>query len=101
MTGEITLRGRVLAIGGLREKSLAASRGGIKTILIPAENEKDIEDIPQIVRNSIKLVLVDHADKVLENALQHGGQLWKGLVSREMDEAANPPLRPTQRAPIA
>ena len=101
MTGEITLRGRVLPIGGLREKSLAASRGGIKTILIPAENEKDIDDIPQVVRNSLKIVLVDHADKVLENALQHGGQLWKGLVSREMDEAANPPLRSTERAPLA
>ena len=101
MTGEITLRGRVLPIGGLREKSLAASRGGIKTILIPSENEKDIDDIPSIVRNSIKLVLVDHADKVLENALQHSGQLWKGLVSREMDEAANPPLSPSQRAPSA
>lgn len=101
MTGEITLRGRVLPIGGLREKSLAASRGGIKTILIPAENEKDIDDIPQVVRNSLKIVLVDHADKVLENALQHGGQLWKGLVSREMDEAANPPLRSSERAPLA
>ena len=101
MTGEITLRGRVLPIGGLREKSLAASRAGIKTVLIPSENEKDIEDIPQVVRNSISIVSVNHADKVLENALQHGGQLWKGLVSREMDEAANPPLRPTQRAPQA
>jgi len=69
MTGEITLRGRVLPIGGLKEKVLAAHRGGIKTILIPKENAKDIEEIaPQILKN-VTLVQVDHMDEVLKHAL--------------------------------
>jgi ATP-dependent Lon protease len=69
MTGEITLRGRVLPIGGLKEKVLAAHRGGIRTILIPKENEKDIEEIaPQILKN-VTLVLVEHMDQVLRHAL--------------------------------
>ena len=101
MTGEITLRGRVLPIGGLREKALAAHRGGIKKILIPKENEKDLEEIPEAIRGELEVVFVSHADKVLENALMHSGQLWKGLVSKEMDEAANPPLQPTQPTPRA
>ena len=69
MTGEITLRGRVLPIGGLKEKALAAHRGGIKTILIPKENEKDVQDIPGAVLKSISLVQVEHMDDVLKKAL--------------------------------
>ncbi len=69
MTGEITLRGRVLPIGGLKEKALAAHRGGIKIILIPKENEKDVRDIPPQVLKSISLVPVDHMDDVLKRAL--------------------------------
>jgi ATP-dependent Lon protease len=69
MTGEVTLRGRVLPIGGLKEKVMAAHRGGIKTIIIPKENEKDIEDIPKKILKDIKLILVDHMDQVLRNAL--------------------------------
>jgi len=69
MTGEITLRGRIQAIGGLKEKSIAAHRSGIKTILIPKENEKDIDEIPQTVQNELKIVLVSMIDEVLENAL--------------------------------
>ena len=69
MTGEVTLRGRVQAIGGLKEKSIAAHRSGIKTILIPKENEKDIDEIPQTVQNELKIVLVSMIDEVLENAL--------------------------------
>ncbi len=69
MTGEITLRGRVLPIGGLKEKVLAAHRGGIKTVLIPQENEKDIEDIPQQILKNITLIKVDHMDDVLKHAL--------------------------------
>jgi ATP-dependent Lon protease len=69
MTGEITLRGRVLPIGGLKEKVLAAHRGGIKTILIPKENEKDIEEIPAQVLKTVTLILVEHADEVLKHAL--------------------------------
>ncbi|WP_099158680.1 endopeptidase La [Virgibacillus ndiopensis] len=69
MTGEITLRGRVLPIGGLKEKSLSAHRAGISTIIIPEENEKDIEDIPESVRNDLTFIKVNHLDQVLKNAL--------------------------------
>ena len=69
MTGEVTLRGRVLAIGGLREKTMAAKRSGIKTVLIPAENEKDLEEIDQTVRASLQFIVVDHVDQVLAHAL--------------------------------
>lgn len=69
MTGEITLRGMVLPIGGLKEKVLAAHRAGIKKILIPAENEKDIEEIPASVIKNVELVLVSHVDEVLKKAL--------------------------------
>jgi ATP-dependent Lon protease len=69
MTGEITLRGRVLPIGGLKEKALAAHRGGIKTILMPKENEKDVQDIPAAVAKSISLIQVEHMDDVLKRAL--------------------------------
>jgi ATP-dependent Lon protease len=69
MTGEITLRGRVLPIGGLKEKVLAAHRGGIKTVLMPQENEKDVDDIPQQVLKNISLIKVEHMDDVLKQAL--------------------------------
>jgi ATP-dependent Lon protease len=69
MTGEITLRGRVLPIGGLKEKVLAAHRGGIKTVIIPKENAKDIREIPKKVREKLRIVTVDHADEVLREAL--------------------------------
>lgn len=74
MTGEITLRGRVLPIGGLKEKTLAAHRAGLKTIILPKENEKDIEDIPESVRNDLKFILVSHIDEVLEHALVGGAK---------------------------
>jgi ATP-dependent Lon protease len=69
MTGEITLRGRVLPIGGLKEKLLAAHRGGIKTVIIPKENEKDLKDIPKVVTRQIKIISVEHMDEVLGHAL--------------------------------
>ncbi|MEO8542928.1 MAG: endopeptidase La [Burkholderiaceae bacterium] len=69
MTGEITLRGEVTAIGGLKEKLLAALRGGIKTVLIPEENAKDLQDIPENVKNGLEIVPVRWIDKVLEVAL--------------------------------
>ena len=69
MTGEITLRGEVTAIGGLKEKLLAALRGGIKTVLIPEENAKDLQDIPENVKNGLEIVPVRWIDKVLELAL--------------------------------
>lgn len=70
MTGEVTLRGRVLAIGGLKEKTLAAHRGGIRTVICPKENEKDLKDIPKEVLKDLKVILVDHVDQVLVNALE-------------------------------
>src|SRR5215831_18172801 len=69
MTGEVTLRGHVLPIGGLKEKVLAAHRGGIKKVLIPVENEKDIRDIPSVILKSIQIELVEHMDQVLRKAL--------------------------------
>nr|WP_242355875.1 MULTISPECIES: endopeptidase La [unclassified Anaeromyxobacter] len=69
MTGEITLRGRVLPIGGLKEKVLAAHRGGIKKVLIPKENAKDVRDIPKMVRERLQIVTVESADEVLREAL--------------------------------
>jgi ATP-dependent Lon protease len=69
MTGEVTLRGYVLPIGGLKEKVLAAHRGGIKTVLIPVENEKDIREIPAVVLKALRIELVEHMDQVLRKAL--------------------------------
>ncbi len=69
MTGEITLRGHVLPIGGLKEKALSAHRAGITTVIIPAENEKDIDDIPKSVRDDLTFITVHHLDQVLEHAL--------------------------------
>lgn len=74
MTGEITLRGEVTAIGGLKEKLLAAHRGGIKTVLIPEENVKDLQDIPENVKNHLEIVPVKWIDRVLEVALQSAPQ---------------------------
>ena len=70
MTGEITLRGKVLAIGGLKEKLLAAHRGGIKTVIIPKENEKDLRDIPDNIKADLNVVPVDWIDEVLDLALE-------------------------------
>jgi ATP-dependent Lon protease len=71
MTGEITLRGKVLPIGGLKEKLLAAHRHGINEVIVPIENQKDLPDIPEYIRNLMKLHFVDHMDEVLHIALEH------------------------------
>lgn len=93
MTGEVTLRGRVLPIGGLKEKLLAALRGGIETVLIPKENEKDLAEIPQNIRDGLKIVPVSHVDEVLRLALVRP---LEAIDWTEADElAALPP------APIA
>ena len=70
MTGEITLRGRVLPIGGLKEKLLAAMRGGIRTVIIPEENRKDLADMPKTVTQGMKIVPVRWIDEVLDLALE-------------------------------
>jgi ATP-dependent Lon protease len=72
MTGEITLRGRVLPIGGLKEKSLAAHRAGIRTILLPKDNERDLTDIPESIREDMTFIPVAHMDEVLQHALRGG-----------------------------
>lgn len=69
MTGEITLRGRVLPIGGLKEKLLAAQRGGVQTVLLPAENEKDLEDVPDSVKKTLEIIFISEAHTVLTHAL--------------------------------
>ncbi|MBW2680748.1 MAG: endopeptidase La, partial [Deltaproteobacteria bacterium] len=93
MTGEITLRGRVLPIGGLKEKILAAHRGGVKKILIPKENEKDLKDIPTTVLKEVEIVLVEHMDEVLPHSLilNEGDTLFKendipfDIMKKEVD----------------
>jgi ATP-dependent Lon protease len=79
MTGEITLRGRVLPIGGLKEKIIAAHRGGIKKVLIPKENEKDLKDVPKSISNQLEIIPVEHMDEVLSHAMifAEGESLFK------------------------
>jgi ATP-dependent Lon protease len=93
MTGEVTLRGRVLPIGGLKEKLLAALRGGITTVLIPAENEKDLADIPAQVKAALEIVPVSHVDDVLARALA------EPLVAIEWTDADEHAAEPPVHAP--
>jgi ATP-dependent Lon protease len=94
MTGEVTLRGRVLPIGGLKEKVLAAHRGGIKTVLIPSENEKDILDIPANVLKTVELTLVDHMDDVLRRSLllDNPDELFRKKAPPPVQELPPPPF---------
>ena len=69
MTGEVTLRGNALPIGGLREKSLAALRSGIKTIIVPYDNKKDVSELPEEVKNNLKIVFMKKADDAIDLAL--------------------------------
>ena len=94
MTGEVTLRGRVLPIGGLKEKLLAALRGGIETVLIPKDNEKDLVEIPANIRKGLKIIPVEHVDEVLRLALT---QPLEAIDWTEADElAAQPPANIAQ-----
>ncbi len=93
MTGEITLRGRVTAIGGLKEKLLAALRSGVKTVLIPSENEKDLADVPESVKSALEIIPVGHIDQVLAHALT--GPIKAIEWSEEDDDArVIPPVDP-------
>ncbi|GGA05867.1 Lon protease [Blastomonas marina] len=91
MTGEVTLRGRVLPIGGLKEKLLAALRGGIETVLIPEENEKDLAEIPDRIKDGIEIVPVKHVDEVLARALTDS---LEAIEWTEADDLASQPLYP-------
>ena len=70
MSGEVTLRGKVLPVGGVREKVLAARRAGVKTVILPAKNEKDLVDVPKRLREDIDVRFVTHVDEVLDIALE-------------------------------
>ena len=70
MTGEVTLRGRVLPIGGLKEKAIAAHRSGLKTILIPKDNERDIEDVPKEVRDALNIIPVETMEDIISKTLK-------------------------------
>lgn len=96
MTGEVTLRGRVLPIGGLREKTMAALRNGIKTVIIPADNEKDLDEIDQTVRAALHFVLVDQAEQVLAEAIVPSS----GGAGAEEAMAALPREKQTGRASL-
>ena len=97
MTGEITLRGEVLAIGGLKEKLLAARRGGIKTVLIPEENVKDLADIPDAVKNHLEIIPVKWIDKVLEVALE---KQPKPLPDEPLPEVVSKPAATDNSDPV-
>ncbi len=88
MTGEVTLRGRVLAIGGLKEKLLAALRGGIKTVLIPEENRKDLAEIPANIKEGLEIIPISHVDEVLARALTSVPQ---AIEWTEADDLASQP----------
>jgi ATP-dependent Lon protease len=95
MTGEVTLRGRVLAIGGLKEKLLAALRGGIKTVLIPEENVKDLAEIPANVKEGLEIIAVAHVDEVLARALVEAPV---AIEWTEADDLASQPGAPVAGA---
>ena len=101
MTGEITLRGRVKPIGGLKEKVMAAHRGGITTVLVPADNAKDIPEIPQRVRNDVTIITVADMDEVLRHALalEDPEGLFEGRREDRPERQLAPPSLPAGNAP--
>jgi ATP-dependent Lon protease len=90
MTGEITLRGRVLPIGGLKEKILAAHRGNIKMVIIPKDNEKDLAEVPQNVQNALKIVFVDHVDEVFKIAFEEEEEKFGATAAHDVLVNASP-----------
>jgi ATP-dependent Lon protease len=94
MTGEITLRGKVLPVGGIKEKVLAARRAGIRTVILPRRNEHDLDDIPPELRAEMETIFVETVDEVLAHALRDGvaGRADEG------EQAVRPPARPQRTA---
>ena len=97
MTGEISLRGRVLAIGGLKEKTMAALRHGVQTVIIPKANERDLQEIDQTVRKSLNFVVASHIDTVLETALNHKSEMSATILSDIPDDVKNKARKPSIR----
>ena len=90
MTGEITLRGKVLPVGGIKEKVLAAHRAGIRTVILPKRNERDLEDLTAELRQEMEFVLVESAEEVLARALEPRPAAIDGLVSHsQMGEVSD------------
>ncbi len=100
MTGEISLRGRVMAIGGLKEKTMAALRTGIHTVIIPADNEKDLEEIDQNVRASLNFISTDHVDKILDTALIRSAVSLGGETETESGTMSIPDAADSARRSI-
>ncbi len=97
MTGEITLRGRVLPIGGLKEKMIAAHRGGVDTVIIPKENEKDLKDLPATIKKAMTIIPVEHMDEVLANALAVADpSTFLKDGSHDFDDIYEVPTNPTE-----
>ena len=97
MTGEISLRGRVMAIGGLKEKTMAALRHGVSTVIITKDNERDLEEIDQTVRKSLNFVVASHIDTVLETALNHKSEMSATILSDIPDDVKNKARKPSIR----
>ena len=97
MTGEVTLRGRVLPIGGLKEKTMAALRRGIHTVVIPADNLRDLEEIDQTVRKALNFVVANHIDTVLETALIDVPQVDAAVIGDIPQEIKNRGKKPSIR----
>ncbi|HJK99630.1 MAG TPA: S16 family serine protease, partial [Polyangiaceae bacterium LLY-WYZ-14_1] len=101
MTGEITLRGRVLPVGGIKEKVLAAHRAGIKRVILPERNQADIEEVPQEIRDSLEFFPVTKMDEVLANALEEPDKLDLVLGDEDDKDKASQTAAPAGPAPSA
>ena len=88
MTGEITLRGKVLPIGGVKEKVLAAHRAGIKKVILPKENEKDLEEVPEQIKQDLQFKFVDYIDEALEETLEKSSPQPKKAKAKKKASAA-------------
>lgn len=101
MTGEITLRGSVLPIGGVKEKILAAHRAGLRTIIIPDKNEKDLDEVPKQIRDEMKFVLVKEVSKVVETALRPAAKIHsKDAVAKRQSKPQKKNLKPKAKLTI-
>jgi ATP-dependent Lon protease len=101
MTGEITLRGKVLPIGGVKEKILAAHRYGVQTVLLPRDNEKDLSEIPAGVQQELAIKFVDTMDEVLDLAMDQQSERMEDLAAEpEATQALEPPKLDINREPL-